>query len=44
MASKRYKKLPKKTNELAPSLVEKLIPEKKVTHGFKVNMLNFELP
>jgi len=27
MASKRYKKLPKKTNELAPSLVEKLIPE-----------------
>ena len=27
MASKRYKKLPKKTNELAPNLVEKLIPE-----------------
>ena len=27
MASKRYKKLPKKTNELVPSLVEKLIPE-----------------
>ena len=27
MTSKRYKKLPKKTNELAPSLVEKLIPE-----------------
>ena len=27
MASKRYKKLPKKINELAPSLVEKLIPE-----------------
>ena len=27
MASKRYKKLPKKTNELAPDLIEKLIPE-----------------
>jgi large subunit ribosomal protein L1 len=27
MASKRYKKLPKKTNELDPNLVEKLIPE-----------------
>ena len=27
MASKRYSKLPKKTNELAPNLVEKLIPE-----------------
>ena len=27
MASKRYKKLTKKTNELAPNLVEKLIPE-----------------
>ena len=27
MTSKRYKKLPKKINELAPSLVEKLIPE-----------------
>ena len=27
MTSKRYKKLPKKTNEFAPSLVEKLIPE-----------------
>ena len=27
MTSKRYKKLPKKTNELASSLVEKLIPE-----------------
>ena len=27
MTSNRYKKLPKKTNELAPSLVEKLIPE-----------------
>ena len=27
MTSKRYKKLPKKTNQLAPSLVEKLIPE-----------------
>ena len=27
MTSKRYRKLPKKTNELAPSLVEKLIPE-----------------
>ena len=27
MASKRYKKLPKKTNELSPDLIEKLIPE-----------------
>ena len=27
MASKRYKKLPKKKNELAPDLIEKLIPE-----------------
>ena len=27
MASKRYKKLPKKTNELDPNLIEKLIPE-----------------
>ena len=27
MTSKRYKKLPKKTNELASSLIEKLIPE-----------------
>lgn len=27
MASRRYKKLPKKTNELDPNLVEKLIPE-----------------
>ena len=27
MTSKRYKKLPKKTNELAPDLIEKLIPE-----------------
>ena len=27
MASKRYKKLPKKTNELPPDLIEKLIPE-----------------
>ena len=27
MTSKRYRKLPKKTNELPPSLVEKLIPE-----------------
>ena len=27
MTSKRYKKLPKKTNELTSSLVEKLIPE-----------------
>ena len=27
MASKRYKKLPKKTNELPPGLIEKLIPE-----------------
>ena len=27
MTSKRYKKLPKKTNEQAPNLVEKLIPE-----------------
>ena len=27
MASKRYKKLPKNTNELAPDLIEKLIPE-----------------
>ena len=27
MASKRYKKLSKKTNELAPDLIEKLIPE-----------------
>ena len=27
MASKRYKKLPKKTNKLAPDLIEKLIPE-----------------
>ena len=27
MASKRYKKLPKKTNALAPDLIEKLIPE-----------------
>ena len=27
MVSKRYKKLPTKTNELAPDLIEKLIPE-----------------
>ena len=27
MSSKRYKKLPEKTKELAPNLIEKLIPE-----------------
>jgi len=26
MSSKRYKKLPEKTKELAPNLIEKLIP------------------
>ena len=35
MASKRYKKLPKKTNELAPHLVEKLIPEIKKNRKIK---------
>ena len=29
MSSKRYKKQPQKTKELAPNLIEKLIPELK---------------
>ena len=29
MSSKRYKKLPEKTKELSPNLIEKLIPELK---------------
>ena len=29
MRSKRYKKLPEKTKEISPNLIEKLIPELK---------------
>ena len=46
MASKRYKKLPKKTNELAPDLIEKLIPEikKNCTTKFDESIdVNFKL-
>ena len=38
MSSKRYKKLPKKTKELSPNLIDKLIPDLK--KNFTTNLMN----